>query len=73
MEGSTIHTFVRVEDANCSWRINAVRAELLARPLVRRVRMSATAGCFEVTTNPTLFSECAWDSPLTVPSEDSRE
>jgi len=43
-----MHTLVRVENANCSWCMNAVRDELLARPLVRDVQMSATAGCLEV-------------------------
>lgn len=75
--------------------MNAVRDELLARPLVRHVRMSAMSGCLEVdhdhddpsaltgllqqslrgwqvtdngeivqlTTNPTLTSECALHAP----------
>lgn len=43
-----MHTRIRVENANCTWCMNAVRDELLARPLVRHVEMSAMAGCWEV-------------------------
>ncbi|MFP5577568.1 MAG: hypothetical protein ACLGIZ_04935 [Acidimicrobiia bacterium] len=34
--------------ANCSYCMNAVREELLARPLVHDVWQSATKGCLEV-------------------------
>ncbi|HXH58165.1 hypothetical protein [Iamia sp.] len=43
-----MRTVIRVESANCSWCMNAVRDELLARPLVHHVQMSAMAGCWEV-------------------------
>lgn len=43
-----MHTLIRVENANCTFCMNAVREELLARPLVHSVEMSATAGCLEV-------------------------
>ncbi len=43
-----MHTLVRVENANCSYCMNAVRAELLTRPLVRHVQMSAVDGCLDV-------------------------
>lgn len=43
-----MRTLVRVENANCTYCMNEVRTELLARPLVHDVRLSATAGCWEV-------------------------
>ncbi|MGY6501013.1 MAG: hypothetical protein ACXIVQ_09005 [Acidimicrobiales bacterium] len=43
-----MRTQILVENANCTFCIDAVRTELLARPLVRHVEMSATAGCLEV-------------------------
>jgi copper chaperone CopZ len=45
---AAMRTLVQVENANCSYCMNDVRDELLARPLVRGVRLSATAGCWEV-------------------------
>lgn len=43
-----MRTSVRVEHANCSYCLNAVRDELLAGRLVHDVRMNATAGGLEV-------------------------
>ncbi|MBK5223625.1 MAG: hypothetical protein JJE52_12295 [Acidimicrobiia bacterium] len=43
-----MHTLVRVENANCTYCLNDVRDELLSRPLVRAVTMSAVAGCIDV-------------------------
>jgi hypothetical protein len=43
-----MRTLIRVENANCTYCMNAVRDDLLARPLVHHVHLSATAGCWEV-------------------------
>lgn len=43
-----MRTLVHVENANCTYCMNEVREELLARPLVHAVHASATAGCLEV-------------------------
>lgn len=43
-----MRTLIRVRNANCTYCMAAVREELLARPLVHAVRMSAMAGCLEV-------------------------
>jgi copper chaperone CopZ len=43
-----MRTLISVENANCSYCMNAVRDELLARPLVHHVEMSPRAGCLEV-------------------------
>jgi len=43
-----MRTLIRVENANCTYCMNAVRDELLARPLVHNVHMSPTPGCLEV-------------------------
>lgn len=39
---------MRVENANCEYCMNAVRKELLARPMVHDVRMHVAQGCWEV-------------------------
>lgn len=43
-----MHTLVRLTHANCTFCLNEVRDELLRRPLVQSVTMSATAGCLDV-------------------------
>lgn len=43
-----METMVQLEGANCTYCMNAVKDELLARPLVRDVHMSAVAGCLVV-------------------------
>lgn len=43
-----MHTLVRLDNANCTFCLNDAREELLRRPLVRSVTMSATAGCLDV-------------------------
>ena len=43
-----MRTVVHVENANCTYCMNEVREELLARPLVHAVHTSATAGCLDV-------------------------
>lgn len=43
-----MRTLIRVDNANCTYCMNDVREALLARPLVRDVRSSAVAGCWEL-------------------------
>lgn len=43
-----MQTMIKVENANCTYCMNAVKDDLLARPRVHDVRMSATAGCVVV-------------------------
>lgn len=43
-----MRTLIKVENANCTFCMNDVRDTLLARPLVRDVRTSVVAGCWEV-------------------------
>ncbi len=43
-----MRTLIRVDNANCTYCMNAVRDALLARPLVHAVRSSAVAGCWEI-------------------------
>lgn len=43
-----MQTMILVQNANCSYCMNAVKDDLLARPQVREVQMNATAGCLVV-------------------------
>lgn len=43
-----MQTMIRVENANCSYCMNAVKDDLLARPRVHDVQLSAVAGCLVV-------------------------
>lgn len=43
-----MQTLVRLHNANCTYCMNAVKDELLARPRVNAVQVSAAAGCLQV-------------------------
>lgn len=43
-----MQTKLQVQNANCTFCMNAVKKELLERPLVNDVRSSATEGCWVV-------------------------
>lgn len=43
-----MRTLIQVDNANCVSCLNDARDALLARPLVRAVRSTATAGCWEI-------------------------
>ena len=43
-----MRTVVELANSNCIWCLNAMAEEVRARPLVRHVQLSASAGCLVV-------------------------